>query len=112
MKITRQKLREIIKKEIYNMINEGEHTFSGNPKFMKKTILPLLRKAGIGKLKVKAYGDTLLDVYFDADDEQFNNIKKLVNQKIGKTGSAKWKNLNLNLEGIGDKILKIKKAKK
>ena len=48
--------------------------FSGNIKITKKRVLPLLKKMGISKVKVKNVGGYFLDVYFDADNEKFKEI--------------------------------------
>ena len=97
------------------MLNETKHTFSGNPRFVKKRIIPLLNKAGIRRLKVKEYGDTKLDVQFDANNEEFGILKDLLKKDLGKEGGFKWKQANLELEGIEKEIqeeLKLKKKLK
>ena len=97
------------------MLNETKHTFSGNPRVVKKRIIPLLNKAGIRRLKVKAYGDTQLDVQFDANNEEFGILKDLLKKDLGKEGGFKWKQANLKLEGIEKEIqeeLKLKKKLK
>ena len=97
------------------MLNETKHTFSGNPRFVKKRIMPLLNKAGIRRFKVKEYGDTKLDVQFDANNEEFGILKDLLKKDLGKEGGFKWKQANLELEGIVKEIqeeLKLKKKLK
>jgi len=81
-------------------ITEGLHMFSGNLQITKKRVLPLLKKMGISKVKVKSIGGMFLDVYFDADDEKFKEIQKVFAKNFGKQGSSSWKNLNMSLESI------------
>ena len=79
-------------------ITEGLHMFSGNINITKKRVLPLLKKMGISKIKVKSVGGMFLDVYFDADNEKFKEIQKVFAKNFGKQGSSSWKNLNMSLE--------------
>jgi hypothetical protein len=88
--------RQIKEKNI--PITEGLHMFSGNVKITKKRVLPLLKKMGISKVKVKNVGGYFLDVYFDADNEKFKEIQKVFAKNFGKPGSSSWKNLNMSLE--------------
>ena len=87
-------------------ITEGLHMFSGNVKITKKRVLPLLKKMGISKVKVKNVGGYFLDVYFDADNEKFKEIQKVFAKNFGKPGSSSWKNLNMSLESIEEGLSK------
>ena len=92
--------RQIKEKNI--PITEGLHMFSGNVKITKKRVLPLLKKMGISKIKVKNVGGYFLDVYFDADNEKFKEIQKVFAKNFGKPGSSSWKNLNMALETVSE----------
>jgi len=92
--------RQIKEKNI--PITEGLHMFSGNVKITKKRVLPLLKKMGINKIKVKNVGGYFLDVYFDADNEKFKEIQKVFAKNFGKPGSSSWKNLNMALETVSE----------
>ena len=81
-------------------ITEGLHMFSGNIMITKKRVLPLLKKLGINKVKVKSVGGMFMDVYFDADNEKFKEIQKVFAKNFGKPGSSSWKNLNMALETV------------
>jgi|TARA_Y100000296_G_scaffold60787_1_gene70489 hypothetical protein len=98
--LTKEELYALAKgiKEKNIPITEGLHMFSGNIKITKKRVLPLLKKMGISKVKVKSVGGMFLDVYFDADDEKFKQIEKEIVKNFGKQGSSSWKNLNMSLE--------------
>ena len=81
MKLTRSELKEIIKEELQGL-QEISHTFTGNTKFMKKNMLPLMRKAGIKHVKVRDYGGGQMEVDFDVDDEVFQHLKDTL-KKMG-----------------------------
>ena len=105
MKLTRSELKEIIKEELQGL-QEISHTFTGNTKFMKKKMLPLMRKAGIKHVKVRDYGGGQMEVDFDVDDEVFQHLKDTLKKSLGKEGGYKWKLANLNLEGLEEELLK------
>ena len=106
--LTREELhtlaRELKEKNI--PITEGLHMFSGNIMITKKRVLPLLKKMGISKVKVKSVGGLYMDVYFDADREKFKEIQKAFAKNFGKPGSSSWKNLNMALESIKEGLSK------
>ena len=87
-------------------ITEGLHMFSGNVKITKKRVLPLLKKMGISKVKVKNVGGYFLDIYFDADNEKFKEVQRVFAKNFGKPGSSSWKNLNMSLESIEEGLSK------
>jgi hypothetical protein len=98
--LTREELHSLAKgiKEKNIPITEGLHMFSGNIQITKKRVLPLLKKMGINKVKVKSVGGLFMDVYFDADNEKFKEIQNTFTKNFGKPGSSSWKNLNMALE--------------
>jgi len=98
--LTREELHTLAKgiKEKNIPITEGLHMFSGNIQITKKRVLPLLKKMGINKVKVKSVGGLFMDVYFDADNEKFKEIQNTFTKNFGKPGSSSWKNLNMALE--------------
>ena len=98
--LTKEELHILAKriKEKNIPITEGLHMFSGNVQITKQRVLPLLKKMGISKVKVKNVGGYFLDVYFDADNEKFKEIQKVFAKNFGKPGSSSWKNLNMSLE--------------
>ena len=111
--LTREELHTLAKgiKEKNIPITEGLHMFSGNVQITKKRVLPLLKKMGISKVKVKNVGGYFLDVYFDADNEKFKEIQKVFAKNFGKQGSSSWKNLNMSLESIKTRLSEKKVQK-
>jgi len=99
------KLKELIKEKI-KKLQEQKHTFTGNTKFMKKKILPIMRKAGIKHIKVRDYGGGQMEVDFNVNDEIFNFFKDSLKKTLGKQGGYKWKQLNLQLEGLEKELIK------
>ena len=102
-------------------VNELKQSISGNKMFMKRTILPITKKAGIKKVNIKElpaqYDDDKdkIEITFDVDKETNDNFLDLLKKKAGKKGTKKRKNFNLTVqkEGLGDDILKnLKKYKK
>ena len=106
--LTREELHSLAKgiKEKNIPITEGLHMFSGNIMITKKRVLPLLKKLGINKVKVKSVAGMFMDVYFDADDEKFKEIQKVFAKNFGKQSSSSWKNLNMSLESIEEGLSK------
>ena len=78
-----------------------KQTISGNRLFVKKTILPITKQAGIKNVKVKELPAQLpddpgkMEVSFDVDKEQNDKLLGLLKKKAGKKGSMKRKKLNL-----------------
>jgi len=78
-----------------------KQTISGNRLFIKKTILPITKQAGIKKVKVKELpaqdpdDSDRMEVSFDVDKEQNDKFLGLLKKKAGKKGSMKRKKLNL-----------------
>jgi hypothetical protein len=113
--LTKEELNSFAKqvKEKNIPITEALHMFSGNSQITKKKVLPLLKKLGITKVKVKDVAGMFMDIYFDADDEKFKEIQKLFAKNFGKPGSSSWKNLNMSLESINEfgkmHVLKLSK---
>jgi len=80
-----------------------KQTISGNKLFIKKTILPITKQAGIKKVKVKELpaqdpdDSDKMEVSFDVDKEQNDKFLGLLKKKAGKKGSMKRKKLNLSV---------------
>tara|TARA_Y100000034_G_scaffold54368_1_gene66624 strand:+ start:357 stop:659 length:303 start_codon:yes stop_codon:yes gene_type:complete len=80
-----------------------KQTISGNRLFIKKTILPITKQAGIKKVKVKELpaqdpdDSDKMEVSFDVDKEQNDEFLGLLKKKAGKKGSMKRKKLNLSV---------------
>ena len=78
-----------------------KQTISGNRLFIKKTILPITKQAGIKRVKVKELpaqdpdDSDKMEVSFDVDKEQNDEFLGLLKKKAGKKGSMKRKKLNL-----------------
>ena len=111
--LTKEELHTLAKgiKEKNIPITEGLHMFSGNIQITKKRVLPLLKKMGIDKVKIKSIGGLFMDVYFDADNEKFKEIQKLFAKNFGKPGSSSWKNLNMSLENVKARLSEKKVQK-
>ena len=97
-----------------------KQTISGNRLFIKKTILPITKQAGIKKVKVKELPAQLpddpdkMEVSFEVDKEQNDKFLGLLKKKAGKKGSMKRKKLNLTVfkEVLRDMVREeIKKLK-
>ena len=96
-------------------------TITGNTAFIKKTVLPMTKQAGIKKVSVKILPAHLpddkekMEVSFDVDKETNDNLLDLLKKKAGKKGTKKRQNLNLTVtKELLSKIIKqeIKKLKK
>jgi hypothetical protein len=80
-----------------------KQTISGNRLFIKKTILPITKQAGIKRVKVKELpaqdpdDSDRMEVSFDVDKEQNDKFLGLLKKKAGKKGSMKRKKLNLSV---------------
>ena len=80
-----------------------KQSITGNLTFIKKTVLPITKQAGIKRVKVKIIPGQQLDdkekmeITFDADKEQNARFLALVKKKGGKKGSMKRKKLNLTI---------------
>ena len=78
-----------------------KQTISGNRLFIKKTILPITKQAGIKRVKVKELpaqdpdDSDRMEVSFDVDKEQNDKFLGLLKKKAGKKGSMKRKKLDL-----------------
>ena len=95
-------------------------TITGNTAFIKKTVLPMTKQAGIKKVSVKILPAHLpddkekMEVSFDVDKETNDNLLDLLKKKAGKKGTKKRQNLNLTvMKELLSKIIKqeIKKLK-
>ncbi len=88
----------------FESINELNQTISGNKMFMKRTILPITKKAGIKKVKIKElpaqYDDDKdkIEISFDVDKETNDSFLDLLKKKAGKKGTKKRKNFNLTVQ--------------
>ena len=96
-------------------------TITGNTAFIKKTVLPMTKQAGIKKVSVKVLPAHLpddkekMEVSFDVDKETNDNLLDLLKKKAGKKGTKKRQNLNLTFtKELLSKIIKkeIQKLKK
>ena len=91
----------------FESINELNQTISGNKMFMKRTILPITKKAGIKKVKIKElpaqYDDDKdkIEISFDVDKETNDSFLDLLKKKAGKKGTKKRKNFNLTVQKEG-----------
>ena len=80
-----------------------KQTISGNRLFIKKTILPITKQAGIKRVKVKELpaqdpdDSDKMEVSFDVDKDQNDEFLGLLKKKAGKKGSMKRKKLNLSV---------------
>ena len=63
-----------------------QRIISGDHTFMKKTALPLIWKSGVKRVRVKEFLDNIMDIIFDATDEQFNKFDESI-KKINGTYS-------------------------
>jgi len=98
-----------------------KQTITGNTAFIKKTVLPMTKQAGIKKVSVKTLPAQLpddkekMEVSFDVDKETNDNLLDLLKKKAGKKGTKKRQNLNLTvMKELLSKIIKkeIQKLKK
>ena len=81
-------------------VNEATaQTITGNKRFMKNVVLPMMRKAAITKVKAKEFpsGQTL-QLTFSTDREKNKKLLDLLKKKAGKKGSMKRKKLNLTVK--------------
>jgi hypothetical protein len=111
--LSMEQLKELAKKlkETNVPLTEGLHMFSGNIMITKKKVLPLLKKMGISKVKLKSVGGLFMDIYFDADDKKFKEIQQAFAKNFGKPGSSSWKNLNMSLENVKTRLSEKKVQK-
>ena len=97
-----------------------KQNITGNLTFIKKTVLPITKQAGIKRVKVKIIPRQLPDdkeqmvITFDVDKEQNVRFLSLLKKKAGKKGTMKRKKLNLTVfkemlrEIIREEIQKLK----
>ena len=97
-----------------------KQSITGNLTFIKKTVLPITKQAGIKRVKVKIIPRQLPDdkeqmvITFDVDKEQNVTFLSLFKKKAGKKGTMKRKKLNLTVfkemlrEIIREEIQKLK----
>ena len=97
-----------------------KQSITGNRAFIKKTILPMSKKVGIKRVKVKDLpaqvpGDKdQMEIILDLDKEQNARFLSLLKKKAGKKGTMKRKKLNLTVfkevlrEMIREEIQKLK----
>ena len=106
---------------MYIKENKMRQTITGNTTFIKRTVLPMTKQAGIKKVSVKVLPAHLpddkekMEVSFDVDKETNDNLLDLLKKKAGKKGTKKRQNLNLTvMKELLSKIIKqeIKKLKK
>ena len=106
---------------MYIKENKMRQTITGNTAFIKKTVLPMTKQAGIKKVSVKILPAHLpddkekMEVSFDVDKETNDNLLDLLKKKAGKKGTKKRQNLNLTVtKELLSKIIKkeIQKLKK
>jgi hypothetical protein len=88
----------------FEKVNELNQSITGNKMFMKRTILPITKKAGIKRVKIKILPPQLpddkdkIELSFDADKGTNDKLLDLLKQKIGKKGSMKRKKLNVTIQ--------------
>ena len=97
-----------------------KQSITGNRAFIKKTILPMSKKVGIKRVKVKDLPAQVpgekdqMEIILDLDKEQNARFLSLLKKKTGKKGSMKRKKLNLTVfkevlrEMIREEIQKLK----
>ena len=97
-----------------------KQSITGNLTFIKKTVLPITKQAGIKRVKVKDLPAQMpdekdqMELTFDLDKEQNARFLDLLKKKSGKKGSMKRKKLNLTVfkemlrEIIREEIQKLK----
>ena len=97
-----------------------KQTITGNRAFIKRTILPMTKQAGIKRVKVKDLPAHMpdekdqMEITLDLDKEQNAIFLDLLKKKAGKKGSMKRKKLNLTVfkevlrEMIKEEIKKLK----
>ena len=97
-------------------VNELKQSISGNKMFMKRTILPITKKAGIKKVNIKElpaqFDDDKdkIEITFDVDKETNDNFLDLLKKKAGKKGTKKRKNFNLTVQKEATSKPPIKEA--
>ena len=80
-----------------------KQSITGNKMFMKRTILPITKKIGVKRVKVKIIPPQLpddkdkIEISFDLDKNQNDELLKLLQKKIGKKRSMKRKKLNISV---------------
>ena len=80
-----------------------KQTITGNRAFIKRTILPMTKQAGIKRVKVKDLPAQMpdekdqMEITLDLDKEQNDIFLDLLKKKSGKKGSMKRKKLNLTV---------------
>ena len=80
-----------------------KQSITGNKMFMKRTILPITKKIGVKRVKVKIIHPQLpddkdkIEISFDLDKNQNDELLKLLQKKIGKKRSMKRKKLNISV---------------
>jgi len=77
-------------------ITEDKKSISGNTKFIKKNIIPMLKSVGVTSTRVRRFGDQI-EVEFDADNNQFNSFQKILKKRVGKEGSKARENFNIQV---------------
>ena len=105
---------------MYIKENKMRQTITGNTAFIKKTVLPMTKQAGIKRVKVKDLPAQMpdekdqMEITLDLDKEQNATFLDLLKKKAGKKGSMKRKKLNLTVfkevlrEMIREEIQKLK----
>ena len=61
-----------------------QRIISGDYEFIKKKALPRIWRSGVKKVRVKEHMNIIMDVHFDATDEQFNKFDKAIKRIDGK----------------------------
>ena len=80
-----------------------KQTIKGNIDFMKKTILPMTKDAGIMKVKITIIKPQLpddklgMEITFDTDKEKNAKLLALLKKKVGQKRSSKRKKMNLTV---------------
>jgi hypothetical protein len=80
-----------------------KQTIKGNIDFMKKTILPMTKDAGIMKVKITIIKPQLpddkvgMEITFDTDKEKNAKLLALLKKKVGQKRSPRRKKMNLTV---------------
>ena len=100
-----------------------KQSITGNLMFIKRTVLPLTKQAGIKKVNVKNLPAQIpdeknqMELTFDLDKEQNDKLLALLKKKAGKKGTMKRKKLNLTVfkekikEMIRDELQSLTESK-
>ena len=79
MKLTKSKLKEIIREEVM-LLEQKNYTITGSYVFMKKRALPLLNKLGVTEKKVSEFRKATMEISFNTDQGTFKKVDAALKQ--------------------------------